>query len=1039
MSSSAAPSASASAPERAEPTVLASLRDATRRAPYVRKILVAQDVNYARELLVALARSLNGWIGWESASLRDIADELALVPLARAGRRTASDIELAALIAEAARCCIAAGQVGPNFARLDESLGFRRAVRDAVLELRAAGIGSSVVISRAPAGSGARDVGFVLAEYERLLADRSLADPASSFAAALEFFDEQAPFTLASEIWFVPMSITAGLPQQLADRLRSFGARDLEGDADFRSTALQLSAEHVNLFAGATPYEELREVFRRIVAAKVRFDQVEIATTDPDTYGVALDVLCGDLQVNATMLHGVPLARTRLGRAIERWFAWLSDGLPADVLRQALEAGELGAGVDGLNPPASALARELRRLRIGWGRARYEAVLQSLERTETDASTERYEDEDDHSYEARVAARRRSARDLRALLAALLDCTPPVPERGVDLSVTTTLAALASCTARWLRMVPKHGEAELQTADRLATRLEQLARSPEPETTFGNALAALRDALADFRAWPRRTSERKPWSSTGGMVHLTDLAHAGTTGREHVFVVGLDAERTSGVGGQDPLLPDSARIAIASDLLPSSIERRKNREWQAIAALNGLRGAVTLSHSTSSSLDGRESGPAALLLDAWRVSSGDSSLTYENLRDHVNPPASPVPPRERRDAAVSLIDARDVWLDTLNGGALLRDGTRVIRAGFADLDAGLRAQEAKSLGDANAYHGIVARTEGKLDPSTDPEREISPSSLERLAKCPLAWFYRYGVSLHPPEDPEYDPEQWLSPLQRGGLLHEVYEAFMRRYQGRQKDIHAPTALHELRAITDDAIARWRGIEPPPSEIVFVSEVEALHRAADVFLTMERQLMNLGDGGQWRELEMKFGDGAATATYELSPGRMISIKGRVDRIDELPNDVLRVVDYKTGSNYVYRKNPKSGPFNGGRQLQAPIYSTVSSSVLGKPVASFEYRFPTEKGRAEIVAYDQTEISAAREIVTSLLDQARSGAFVPTDDRADCTYCEYGPICRVKSGEWGAESPRAAWAKANAERLEVYQVMRGLRGNGGGADE
>jgi hypothetical protein len=227
--------------------------------------------------------------------------------------------------------------------------------------------------------------------------------------------------------------------------------------------------------------------------------------------------------------------------------------------------------------------------------------------------------------------------------------------------------------------------------------------------------------------------------------------------------------------------------------------------------------------------------------------------------------------------------------------------------------------------------------------------------------------------------------------------------------------------------------------------VFESESALLRRAALAFLAMERQAAGSGDRGEWRDFEVRFGsrNGGAAARFEITPGRAISVQGRIDRVDELPGAGLRVVDYKTGGTYAFKKNPKSGPFNGGRQLQAAIYAAVSTTVLGTPVTAFEYRFPTEKGNGEIISYDRAELAAANGIIASLLEQVDRGTFVPTDDHSDCTYCEYGAICRVKHSEYGATSPRAAWAKEHGPALDVYQVMRRLRssanGDGNGAGE
>lgn len=659
--------------------ILASLLHATEAHPTTRKLLLAPDINFGRELLVALARRSGGWIGWEAVNLRGIAELLAFVPLSRAGLRAGSDIEIGALANAALDAAIATGTLDARFAALQSSLGFRHVVRDALLELRMARVRPAQLRAASSKGTPAFELATVLEQYERSLAESKLVDPAGIFATALDAFDAEAPCVLDWQIFVTPRLLAHGLPGELFQRLVAHGAQSLDGDAPLGEAAPSPAAmQQATFFAAATPSDELREVFRRVLADGCRWDDVEMVTCDVDTYGIALDVLCQQLGVGATMLRGIPLARTRLGRALDRWLAWLSDGLAADLLREALEAGEIGAP-DG-DVPSTALARELRRLQIGWGRARYETALQSLA---TPREVTRRDCEEDEEYASRVASRNRTSGALQSFLQMLLEATPAVPERGSHKLVRTTTASLVSFALRWLDLAPKHGEAEQQTASRLRERLSQLAEVKEPEVPFSSALAGLRDALADVRAWPMLTRDRKPWSSTGGMVHLTDVMHAGTTGRPRIFVVGLDADRVGGNGRQDPLLTDVVRRALAPGQLLTSTARRAERARQLAVALGSLRGRVTFSYATSGTLDGREAGLAPVFLQCWRIAKGDPSIGYEALRKALLPPTCSVP----KEADIPA-DGRDVWLGAIGTGALLLDGTSLVRQCFTTLRAG---------------------------------------------------------------------------------------------------------------------------------------------------------------------------------------------------------------------------------------------------------------------------------------------------------------------------------------------------------------
>lgn len=1015
--------------------LIESLDAFTRANPLARKRLVGPDVNFGRELLVSLARRTGGWVGWEATNLRGIARALAFVPLAERNVSAADDVTINALVNLALERAIAARRVSSAFAGLAPGLGFRRALLDTILELRTAGISASELRQHVAKGSPAFDLPIVLEHYEAMLAERRLADAPELFRTAIDSFEREAPLVLDGVIAIAPSREPRGLPGELLDLVIAYGARTLDTDVAWAEGAISPHVQ-ADFLVAATPSDEIREVMRRVVAEGLRWDDVEIVATDADTYGIALDALCQRIGIGATMLQGVPLSRTRVGRALDRWFVWISDGLPADVLRQALEGGEIAAPE--CDVTSTQLARELRQLGIGWGRPRFEAAAERLGSGVRIAELSQREDESDSEFAERRASRARTCSALHALLAALLSATPPVPERGDARVVRSSSASLAKATMAYLALVPTHGEAEQATMTKLRDRLDALAMVDEEEVSFTNALAALRESLADLRAWPLVTSERKPWSASGGMPHFTTISHAGTTGRKRIFVVGFDADRTSGNGRQDPLLPDSVRRALGRNRLITSTERREESAKLLAAAIASLRGRVTFSYAISSSLDGREAGASPLMLEAWRQVTGDPAASYEAFRHALPLPASAVP---SHDAASGVpIDARDVWLDALAENALLLDGTEVVREAFPVLAAGLDAHSHANGHEITPFHGLVPEAGAELDPTGHPHREISPSSLEMLAKCPLAWFYRYGLSLYPVREPEYEESRWLDQLQRGSLLHEVFEQFTREYQGRQDELASSSAAARIAAIAEEAVKRWRRDVPPPAETVFEAERAELRQSASAFLQMERQRTAAGDSGKWIAFELGFGRGDAKGPFTLPDGRVILTHGRADRVDEMPDGSLRVIDYKTGKATRFAKRPKSGPFNGGRQLQPALYRSAVESLTGKRVSSFEYTFPTGRGGNEIVSYTSDELAIVPAVVSALLGHVSAGEFVPTTDDGDCGYCDYQAICRAGRGKWDTTSPRAAWAKDHAESLPQYQAMLARRGQGGpGGDE
>lgn len=986
--------------------LLDSLQALTREHPVARKLLVSPTLNWGRELLRALARREGAWVGWEPMSLRAVADELSLVRLATARIRPASDVMLAALVGSAMDAARSRRELSGALRDMAHGPGMRRAVTDAVLELRMGGVTSAELRERGR-GATADSLAAILAHFAGELDSQRLADPALVFDAALKEFDAEAPLVLPAVAALAPGLTVRGLPGQLLDRLRARGAVELAPGAP------SPAAPGYDCFVAATPSDEVREALRRAAAEGWPDDEVELVTTDPDTHGVALDALCRATGLRATMLQGVPLRRTRIGRALERWLAWLEEGLPADRIREALEAGDYSPPPGGLT--AGELAHELRRLQIGWGRPRWLAAVDTVtapEWLERDVRRQRGEDERIDPELARLKGRDRAAA-LRTLLEEVIGLAPEVPDRGTGTEVRTTAARLARGALAWLDRVPIGEPGEQRTRERLQQRLQQLADIPGAETGFATALATLRQALDDLRAWTGSSPEHQPWSSAGGHVHLTDLAHAGTTGRRRLFLLGMDADRVAAGRTQDPLLPDALRREVGPGRLALSEDRRLEREALLARVLAGTAGRATLSWALAGDRSGRRAGPAAVVLDALRLSTAVPDLSYEQLRALAGPAACAVPEDGR-----TPLDGRDAWLDALADGPLLLDGTAAVREVWPQLAGSEPRPWAVLDGDAVTLAG-------------DGAPPVSATSLELLSKCPLAWFYRYLLRVTPPADPEYDPDRWLDKGQRGLLLHELFEAAGQRFQDRQKSLDAATVRAEMLELAEEVLIRWRSLVPAPSEAVFETERAELQQCALAFLELERHASAERHAATWLHFEHDLR--GPRAVFPLPDGREIRLTGRVDRVDRRPDGRLRVVDYKTGRPDRYRSPARAAPLDGGRLLQPALYAAAIAALHSGVATDFEYRFPTPAGRGERIPHDAAMLQQAVPVVEGLLEHLALGHYVPTTEPRDCGYCDFQEVCRVRQDRYGRveSSPRAELAGQQQEHDAAYAPMRRRR--------
>lgn len=1015
-----------------------------------RRIVVAPNRGVGRERLRARALT-SGWLGWEHATPISLAEDLAALGLARDGLTLVDELEQRAILDEALDRALAGSDDPAGLAELKEGVGFREAVANAVEALRLAGVDPpGLTKARLEDGAKRRLLADVLIRYARGLEERRRVDTADVFRRALEALE--AGSTPDGEVRLLPSLETRGLAGRFVQALERAGATTLPGtpvaslapppllantnilDAESRLSFLHAvrsapdldDTPTLDLFAAAGPTDELREVLRRVMASGRRWDEVEIVATEPTAYGCALDALATRLGIPVTYAVGLPVGRTRQGRAVTAYLEWIQEDFPAETLRRMLETGDLRPAArdeeDGV-PSGDRLARRLRELRIGWGRPRYLKTIDNRLDWLAKAPAEPAND-DRHTAEELADRRAREIDELDALkvlLTAVLDATPPVADRTGKGGRPTSPAEIARGVLAFLHHVPTPTPVEKEARRRLVERLDRIDAKLFRQTAFGPAVTILKGHL-DLRVPSPGAEGPLPWSSAGGALHLSDLDHGGWTRRPMTFVVGLDAERFPGAGIQDPILLDEDRKRIDREALPTSTARLAEKRWDLAHLLARVRGSLTLSCSLWSALEGRAVAPAADLLQAFRLRERDATKNYDDLLEALKPIACPVP------RGAGRIDAADVWLAALSSADGLKAGLPQVLESHPRLKAGLDARDARKSPEFTAWDGRIEPRPDALDPRRSG-RLVSNSQLEKLAGCPLSHFYRKVLYLKKPDDPELDPGRWLEARHRGSLLHDVYEHALRRARERgidhEQDAFEAVALEVLAEQVD----RYRGKVPVPSEVVFRHEAAALERDVRSFVRHLRER-----GVEWIDLEKVFGYGpGAPPPVEIEVGDgTLAVCGRIDRVDR-SDEGLVIIDYKSGSTWGF--GAKEGTWHGGRRLQHLLYSRVAARLYEEPVDRMEYHFPSVRGQNETRGYPVRALAEGEAVLDAILDHAATGRFVPSDSEDDCKWCDYQAICRVESDDWfDIDSPPVEWAKTVRDELPEYERLRWLRGLG-----
>ena len=998
-----------------------------------RKILIARTLGEGKELLRQVALRGRSWIGFEVNTLRPLASKIVAHTLSAADRTAIDSFDEHALVERAIDEALTTGR-GFRFPALREKVGFRDAVRHSVAALRLGGIDSHSIGGPVPATDRQALITAVLRRYEELLEAGNLADTAMVLGTATRILEEDSAPRVSDPTFLLPGLPDRGLAGRFARALQDRGATLLRTDPvegvrvptgilwDVAPPAAAGSYLHavercegprprIEHFAAGSVYDEVRGVLRRAIDLGARWDEVEVIAADPSLYGSALHALAESLDIPVTFAVGLPVERTRPGRVVTTYFQWIENDFHESRLRALVEAGDIQPPRPGDRLPGPGLARELRRLRIGWGRerhiARVERAIEGLDRLQ------RAPFQTEESFERSRQRRRDNLRALQALIRPLLEATPPVDG-------TVSPARVATGVKSILARVAPGTDTDDTARDRLLRQLDRIEATLTRPTDYPSAAAMVKTFL-QIRIPAPRAVGMAPWSSAAGHLYLTDFAHGGATGRPYTFVVGMDSGRFPGSTMEDPLLLDRERWRLGRGELPLSRDRTAEARFNFAQLFARLRGTVTLSYSRWDPAEARELAPAPELLQALRLREGDRTLNFEHLEARLGASESRLP----RVELATDVDEGDVWLRTLaTADGRLLDGLDAVGRVYPRLGLGMAAAEGLRRDQASVHTGFLGTHTPPLSYQELSGHTFSASGLGSLGACPRRFLFSHVMRARPPDDPEFDAHRWLNPLERGSLLHSVYQHTLEMARERGLDSGDEDFLALALSLVEDEGARRLWHVPTPSQAVHEWEMAALRDDARSFVEMIRS-----DSPPWIALEMPFGM-ADDPTAIDAGGRPARVRGYIDRLDDHGAE-LRVVDYKTGTDFRY--GGKSGIYDGGRRVQHVIYTLAAAAVLDRTVSGMEYHFPTRRGENRVRAFETEALSTGGLLVATLLEGVAAGRFPATDDATnDCRFCDYGEVCGVRSGAWGKVSCRVSdWTARNLEDLPELGPLRRVR--------
>lgn len=743
--------------------------------PLRRKLWICRSFAEGHQLLERISRRLGAVLNTEVWTLEALAANQAGFALARQGKRPVSDRDTFWLVqgimerlAEQPEAAAAESRPGSTARRLPDTgedppgrsayiprelvtPGIVAQVHQALLELRNAGV-SWTELNEADfvTPEKGRYIKALLAAYEAALERRGEVD----FAGLLPWI---APLPGDALVIAPEVPELDGAARRMLDKLADGRLLRVPGDAAWSGPATDAGGDRpaaggsphaalqMELFHAAGSMAEVREAFRRLLAAGVPWDQVECIASDYELYAGTLRTLTAELEIPCTFSRGLPAESTQLGRACLHLLEWVENGYPLRLLTGMLREGLLSFRGEREEISAGEWIRALERSGIGWGRERYLAWRgwsgeRMREPGEMDLASRYAADEAESDAEEALPSRRpapeelsagiadaeenragrpeeerrsadrreRSERVSNALQSIFRELFRGLPEEAGD---ETSPQALFAWLVRTLeRCGVRRGEADAAVLQALKEEAGRLQGVPPPPLPLSLALPYVRHALRGLRGHVRAMPEP-------GALHVSSLADGGVSGRGVTLIVGMDERSWSGAVRPDPVLLDEERARIRPDgALPASPERalRLRRERDARLAL--LRGRLVLSCSAYDPVEGKAQSPAFELLQAYRRTAGRPAADFAQLREALGAPIGYL--RSAGQSAAAALDAADLWRGALAEAAGRGSaGQAALEAAYPGLAAGRAALAARAGAALSPYDGVI---DGGLAAPADP-------------------------------------------------------------------------------------------------------------------------------------------------------------------------------------------------------------------------------------------------------------------------------------------------------------------------------
>jgi DNA helicase-2/ATP-dependent DNA helicase PcrA len=239
---------------------------------------------------------------------------------------------------------------------------------------------------------------------------------------------------------------------------------------------------------------------------------------------------------------------------------------------------------------------------------------------------------------------------------------------------------------------------------------------------------------------------------------------------------------------------------------------------------------------------------------------------------------------------------------------------------------------------------------------------LSATDIDTYRTCPLK--YKFARVFRIPQEPTLH--------QRFGILvHQVLERYHSAPVGRGSGLGpARPGLPELLGLLETG---WRRGGFGDSE----EERQLRGKAASALTRYHERFRDEQAEPVWFERQF---------TFKLGPHLL---RGRVDRVDRLPDGEYELIDYKTG-------RPKTAA-QLSEDVQLSLYAVGAREAWRLEASRQAYYYLLDDQKVEVPADDGDRAEWVQEVAMEVAEGILSQGFEPTPSFAACSMCDYRLVC------------------------------------------